>query len=182
MISGGRVLACVLALAAALPACGADPPNTSSSPRRADEKVQVPMRIVWQNAMGEGFLPERIVVTVDGGTMVDLKKLATDGTDPLDKKELELWSSQVYTVPHVLHAKVTYRGHGYGVFAYLSQYTFTAEGDHTTFPGWPATTTRIVGYEQGAPTTAIENRPALRYIDTFTPPEGRTSDLAEGGG
>ena len=115
--------------------------------------------------MSESFRAEAITVTLDGGTMVNLKKERTDGADPLDGKTFELWSDRVYDIPHVLRAKVVYRGHGYGVFAYMSGYTFPVDADYTVFPKAPATEVRMIGYEKGGATTPVEERPALRFVD-----------------
>lgn len=158
-------VAALLFAASSLLACGADPPYKSTYQGPSDAKVQVPIRLVWENEMGAGFQPEELTVTVDGGKMVELTKQKTDGTDALDQAKLEIWSAKVYTTPHVLHTKVVYRGHGYGVFAYMSKFTFAAEEDHTSFPRSPGLVVRIVGYEKGTPTTPLEDRPAIRYID-----------------
>jgi hypothetical protein len=115
--------------------------------------------------MSEGFRAESIAVTIDGGAMVNLEKQRTDGTDPLDQRTFELWRDRVYDVPHVLHAKVVFRGHGYGVFAYMTGYTFRVDADYTVFPKAPAFELKMIGYEKGTPTTPVEERPALRFVD-----------------
>lgn len=58
----------------------------------------------------------------------------------------------------------TYRGHGYGVFSYLSKYTFTARGE-TPFTVEPGRVTEIVaiGYERERPAGPLEDRPAIAW-------------------
>jgi len=58
------------------------------------------------------------------------------------------------------------RGHGYGVFAYLKGYRFKVRSTYTfAVPEGRISTLYVVGYEKGGPTTPLEERPAVRYIE-----------------
>jgi hypothetical protein len=65
---------------------------------------------------------------------------------------------------HTLGVSVGYRGHGYGVFKYLTKYTFQVTGSHTfTVEEGRGVRVEVVGYEKGGATTPLEKRPALEF-------------------
>ena len=52
------------------------------------------------------------------------------------------------------------------MFAYLKGYRFRVRSTYTfTVPEGRVSTLQVVGYEQGGPTTPLEERPAVRYIE-----------------
>ena len=64
----------------------------------------------------------------------------------------------------VRHELAVYRGHGYGVFKYLTKYKFTVRSSHTfTATEGKATRIEAVGFERGGVTTPLEDRPAIDF-------------------
>ena len=59
-----------------------------------------------------------------------------------------------------------YRGHGYGIFSYLKGYRFKVRSSHTyTAAEGKLIHLRVVAYEKGGPTTPLEDRPDVRYVE-----------------
>ena len=76
---------------------------------------------------------------------------------------------------HTLSVVATYRGHGYGVFEYLSKYTFTARGNSTFIAGeGKLSKVDCRGYEKGGATTPLESRPAVECKVTQASPDKPT--------
>jgi hypothetical protein len=66
----------------------------------------------------------------------------------------------------------TYRGHGYGVFEYLSKYTFVAKGGQAFTAGeGKISKLDCKGFEKGGPTTPLEKRAAVECKVTAVQPE-----------
>lgn len=164
-----RSFSLALVAASILSACGSEPPykptfQWNGKPGGAAQAI-VPTRLVWENHMGEGFRLKSITVTMDGARVYERARGSDAEADGLDAKELVVWNGNAADEPHVIHTSAIYKGHGYGVFAYISGYEFKVDGEHTSFPRGPAFDVRIVGHEKGGPTTPIEERPAIRFID-----------------
>lgn len=116
--------------------------------------------IAHSNAMGSTFRLISITYTLDG-TQVFAR--SDDAGESLYKtKSFDVFSGPIAPGSHSLAAQATYRGHGYGVFEYLSQYTFTAKGTQPfTVDEGKVTKIACRGYEKGGPTMQLEKRPAL---------------------
>jgi len=73
---------------------------------------------------------------------------------------------------HTLAITATYRGHGYGVFEYLSKFTFTANGGNT-FVAEEGKLSRVEcrGYEKGGANTPMEKRAAVECKVTQVAPQ-----------
>ena len=83
-----------------------------------------------------------------------------------DQKEVEIYNGSIVPGEHTLTVNLEYRGHGYGVFAYLKGYRFKLRSTYTfAVPEGRVSTVHVVGYEKGGPTTPLEERPAVRYIE-----------------
>ncbi|MFI5298004.1 MAG: dihydrolipoamide acetyltransferase, partial [Polyangiales bacterium] len=58
---------------------------------------------------------------------------------------------------------------GYGIFSYLQGYKFEVRSSRSfTAMEGKTISLRVIGYEQGGPTTPLEERPAIRYIEKLT--------------
>ena len=97
--------------------------------------------------MGDTFQLERLTFEIDGAPATDRSTLAPGN--------------------HIAHATVVYRGHGYGVFSYLSKYRFTARGE-TVFVVEPNAIADVVaiGYERTS--SQLERRPAINWRVALT--------------
>ena len=112
------------------------------------------------NEMGSSFRLISVVYALDG-TQVFVR--TDDAADSLYKtKSFDIFSGPIAPGNHNLAVAVTYRGHGYGVFEYLSKFTFTAK-DASSFTAAEGKITRVDcrGYEKGGANTPMERRPAI---------------------
>ena len=116
--------------------------------------------IAHGNEMGTSFRLIRIVYSLDG-TQV-LVRSDEAGESLYKTKSFDVFSGPISPGNHTLAAVATYRGHGYGVFDYLTKYTFTARGNQAFTAGeGKITKVDCRGYEKGGSTTALEKRPAI---------------------
>lgn len=126
--------------------------------------------IAHANDMGSSFRLIKLIYTLDG-TQVFVR---TDETaDNLYKtKAFDIFSGPIAPGNHTLSVLATYRGHGYGVFEYLSKYTFTARGNSTFIAGeGKLSKIDCKGHEKGGPTMKMEQRPAIDCKVTEVSPE-----------
>ena len=126
--------------------------------------------IAHANEMGSSFRLTKLIYTLDG-TQVFVR---TDETaDNLYKtKAFDVFSGPIAPGNHTLAIVATYRGHGYGVFEYLSKYTFTARGNSTFIAGeGKLSKIDCRGSEKGGPTMPMEKRPAITCKVTEVSPE-----------
>src|SRR3954471_14943544 len=82
--------------------------------------------IAHVNDMGSSFRLIAISYSLDG-TKIFVR--SDDTAESLYKtKNFDIFSGPISPGNHNIAAAATYRGHGYGVFEYLSKFTFTAKG------------------------------------------------------
>jgi hypothetical protein len=126
--------------------------------------------IAHANEMGSSFRLIKLVYTLDG-TQVFVR---TDETaeDLYKTKAFDVFAGPIAPGNHTLAVAATYRGHGYGVFEYLSKYTFTARGNSTFIAGeGKLAKVDCRGFEKGGATTPLENRPAVDCKVTQASPD-----------
>lgn len=126
--------------------------------------------VAHANEMGSSFRLIKLVYTLDG-TQVFIR---TDETaeDLYKTKAFDVFAGPIAPGNHTLAVAATYRGHGYGVFEYLSKYTFTARGNSTFIAGeGKLSKVDCRGYEKGGATTPLENRPAVECKVTQASPD-----------
>jgi hypothetical protein len=114
-----------------------------------------------RNEMGAEFVLESVTYTLDGAPIYT--KVDKDGD--LDKREqFEIFNGRVVPGNHQVVVKLTYRGHGFGVFSYLDAYRFKVQSSYV-FNAEPGKTTqvKVVGIEKGGITADIQDRPSVRY-------------------
>ncbi len=126
--------------------------------------------IAHANEMGSSFRLIKLIYTLDG-TQVFVR---TDETaeDLYKTKAFDVFAGPIAPGNHTLAVAATYRGHGYGVFEYLSKYTFTARGNSAFIAGeGKLSKVDCRGYEKGGATTPLENRPAVECKVTQASPD-----------
>lgn len=119
--------------------------------------------IVFQNDMSSAFRLRRVVALYDGAPLAS----KTDERDQIgDQKEIPLYAELVQPGDHTIQILLEYQGNGYGIFSYLKGYKFEVRSSRsfTAIEG-KTLQLRVVGYEQGGPTTPLEERPAVRYVE-----------------
>jgi hypothetical protein len=116
--------------------------------------------IAHSNDMGSSFRLIKLVYTLDG-TQV-FARSDESGENLYKTKSFDIFAGPIAPGNHNLASVATYRGHGYGVFEYLTKYTFTAKGNQS-FTAGEGKISKIAcrGHEKGGPTTPLEKRPAI---------------------
>jgi len=120
--------------------------------------------------MGASFRLVKLIYSLDG---TQVFSRTDDTAENLYKtKGFDVFAGPISPGNHTLSSVATYRGHGYGVFEYLSKYTFTARGNQ----GFIAGEGKIAkvdcrGFEKGGPTTPLEKRASIECKVTQVAPE-----------
>ncbi len=114
-----------------------------------------------QNEMGSTFRLVRASYSLDGAVVAT----RTDDNGSLaDLTGFAVYNGRVAQGEHTLTVSLEYQGAGYGIFSYIRGFTFRARSvQNFTVPEGRALRLTVVGYERGGATTAIEERPAIRY-------------------
>lgn len=126
--------------------------------------------IAHGNDMGTSFRLINLVYNLDG---TQIFTRADENGETLYKTgAFDVFNGPIAPGNHTLTAVATYRGHGYGVFEYLSKYTFTARGG-TTFVAEEGKLTKVDcrGYEKGGANTPMEQRAAVECKATQVAPQ-----------
>ncbi len=126
--------------------------------------------IAHANEMGSSFRLIKLIYSLDG-TQVFVR--TDDAGESLYKtKSFDIFSGPISPGNHSLAVVATYRGHGYGVFEYLSKYTFTAKGGQTFTAGeGKIAKVDCKGFEKGGPTTPLEKRATVECKVAAVMPE-----------
>jgi len=83
-----------------------------------------------------------------------------------DQEEIQLYESIITPGDHTVSVEIEYRGYGHGIFSYLQGYRFRVNSSHTiTIAGGKEVVIEGIGFEQGDPLTAIEERPTIRFTE-----------------
>jgi hypothetical protein len=122
--------------------------------------------VVHQNKMGSAFRLTKLVYALDGSQIF---ARADDGAATLYKtKSFDILTGPIAPGSHTVTVLAIYRGHGYGVFKYLTKYTFTVRSSHTfTVEEGKALRVEAVAFEKGGATTPLEKRPAIDFKVTL---------------
>jgi len=134
--------------------------------------------LAHRNLMGSGFRLTRMVIIMDGAQIY----AKTDESGGLDSEdELVIYDGNLPPGPHNVTIELTYKGHGYGVFAYLSGYTFDSRSSHSfTAPENGALKLTSVGFERGNMTTEMRDRPSVDWQELPLDAAGRPLPSSRG--
>lgn len=127
--------------------------------------------IAHRNLMGSGFRLVKMVYIMDGAQIY----ARSDESGSLDSEdELVIYDGNLPPGAHNVTIELTYKGHGYGVFAYLSGYTFDSRSSHSfTAPENGAVKLSSVGFERGNLTTEMKDRPSVNWQELPLDAAGR---------
>lgn len=133
--------------------------------------------VVHRNEMGSSFYLESAAYALDGAPI--FSKVDVEG-DLEKREEFEIFNGRVSPGEHQLSVQLVYRGHGYGIFAYLEGYKFRVQSSNafTAEPG-KVTTIKVVGYEKGGITAELKDRPAVRYDVEVKREEGQPAPAVQ---
>lgn len=125
-----------------------------------------------RNEMGSTFRLVRATYSLDG---VAVASRVDDNGSLADQQSFAVYNGRVTSGEHTLTVNLEYQGNGYGIFSYLRGYTFRARSVQSfQVPEGRALRLQVVGYERGGATTAVEERPAIRYTQSvMTLPEAQ---------
>jgi hypothetical protein len=120
--------------------------------------------------MGSSFRLTKLIYSLDG-TQV-FARSDESGESMYKTKSFDIFAGPIAPGNHNLQVVATYRGHGYGVFEYLSKFTFTARGtsSFTTGEG-KVSKVDCKGFEKGGAATPMEKRPAIECKVTEVQPD-----------
>jgi hypothetical protein len=133
--------------------------------------------VAHANEMGASFRMIKLIYSLDG-TQVFVR--TDDTAESLYKtRSFDVFSGPISPGNHELGAIATYRGHGYGVFEYLSKYTFTAKSGQAFLAG-QGKISRVDcrGFEKGGATTPLEKRAAIECKVTQVAPDKPSDEPA----
>lgn len=114
-----------------------------------------PVTLEHQNELSKGFVLIGAAFALDGELMFDSNDAAL-----LGRKSFPVFSTNVQSGEHELRVLLRYRGHGYGVFSYLSGYRFESTTTHSFRAEARDIRLRSIGYEKTE--VPLEERPAIR--------------------
>jgi len=136
-----------------------------------DRKIAGAKAIIsFHNEMGGSFWLTKATFLLDGGPILNK---TDEGGNLAEREVIELLDGPVMPGDHTLSVVLQYRGHGYGIFSYLKGYSFKVRSSRTFTVGeGKAIKVEVVGYEKGGVTTALEERPAVRFSESVTDFEG----------
>jgi hypothetical protein len=126
--------------------------------------------ITHSDQMGASFRLVKLIYSLDGAQVF---ARSDEGAESMYKtRNFDVFSGPISPGNHNLQVVATYRGHGYGVFEYLTKFTFTARGNasFTTGEG-KISKVECKGYEKGGAATPMEKRPAIECKVSEVQPE-----------
>lgn len=114
-----------------------------------------------RNEMGSSFVLESAAYALDGAPIFNKVGVNSE----LDKRdEFEIFNGRIVPGQHQIAVRLTYHGHGFGLFSYLEGYKFKVQSSYTfNAEAAKVTTVKIVGFEKGGFTADLKDRPAVRY-------------------
>ncbi len=123
-------------------------------------------QIQFLNELSDAFRVTQAMFVLDGAVQYNQRdtsgKLAA-------QKEIPVFSGLIPPGDHTLQVLIKLKGHGYGVFSYLRGYKFEVKSTHSfRTTGGKTMSLSVEAYEKGGVTTALEQRPALRFIEKET--------------
>jgi hypothetical protein len=120
--------------------------------------------------MGASYRLTKLIYSLDGAQVFARSDEA--GEAMYKTRNFDIFSGPISPGNHTLQVVATYRGHGYGVFEYLTKFTFTARGNasFTTGEG-KISKVECKGFEKGGAATPMEKRPAIECKVSEAAPE-----------
>jgi len=125
--------------------------------------------ISHENEMGSSFHLVKLTYTLDGTQI--FARTDDSGENLFKTKSFDIFTGPISPGNHSLAMVATYRGHGYGVFEYLSQFTFTARNTSSFISGeGKISRVECRGFEK-SPAIPMEKRAAIDCKVTDVQPD-----------
>jgi hypothetical protein len=134
--------------------------------------------ITFKNDLSSAFRMTGVTFVLDGAVQYN-KTDESENSALAAQKEIPVFSGSIPPGDHTLQIVLRLRGHGYGVFSYLRGYKFQVPSSHTfTITEGKTLKLDVVAWEKGDVTTALEQRPSIRYVENLR--AGVSSESAPG--
>lgn len=122
--------------------------------------------IQFQNDMSSAFRLTRALFVLDGAVQYNK---SDDSGALAEQAQIPIFNGSIPPGDHTMQVLVQLQGNGYGVFSYLKGYKFEVRSSHSfTAVEGKTLALQVVAYEKGGVTTALEERPAVRYVEKVT--------------
>lgn len=123
--------------------------------------------ITFKNDLSSAFRVTGATFVLDGAVQYN-KTDESENSSLSAQKEIPVFSGSIPPGDHSLQIVLRLRGHGYGVFSYLRGYKFQVPSSHTfTITEGKTLKLDVVAWEKGDVTTALEQRPSIRYVENL---------------
>lgn len=121
--------------------------------------------VEFHNELSGAWHVVEAVFVLDGA--VQYKKSDDSGVLAKQKK-IPIFSGTIPAGDHTLQVMLKLRGHGFGVFSYLRGVEAKVTSDHSfTLSEGKILELSATAWEQGGPTTPVEEQPAVRFQQTI---------------
>lgn len=123
--------------------------------------------ITFKNDLSSAFRVTGATFVLDGAVQYN-KTDESENSALAAQKEIPVFSGSIPPGDHTVQIVLRLRGHGYGVFSYLRGYKFQVPSSHTfTITEGKTLKLDVVAWEKGDVTTALEQRPSIRYVENL---------------
>ncbi len=123
--------------------------------------------ITFKNDLSSAFRVTGATFVLDGAVQYN-KTDESENSALAAQKEIPVFTGSIPPGDHTLQIVLRLRGHGYGVFSYLRGYKFQVPSSHTfTITEGKTLKLDVVAWEKGDVTTALEQRPSIRYVENL---------------
>jgi hypothetical protein len=123
--------------------------------------------ITFKNDLSSAFRVTGATFVLDGAVQYN-KTDESENSALAAQKEIPVFRGSIPPGDHTLQIVLRLRGHGYGVFSYLRGYKFQVPSSHTfTITEGKTLKLDVIAWEKGDVTTALEQRPSIRYVENL---------------
>ncbi|MCC6157405.1 MAG: hypothetical protein IT350_05080 [Deltaproteobacteria bacterium] len=118
--------------------------------------------ILHTHEVGATFQLETMTYMLDGYEIYTA--VSSDDNDLENLKAAPVYDGSLLPGEHLLTVDMVYRGKGYGLFSYLSQYLFKVKARYVfTVQEGDVVTLKVTSYDQGAFLTSLRDRLQVRF-------------------
>jgi hypothetical protein len=122
-------------------------------------------QIYYNNQMGSSYRLTKAVFVLDGAPIYN--KTSEKGLKGKKKKKIQIFNGALLPGEHTISVHLEYKGFGYGFFAYLNKYKFKVRSSHAfSVDAGKSKKLIVVSFEKGGITTPLDERPALKYVES----------------
>jgi hypothetical protein len=122
--------------------------------------------ISFDNEMSNAFRVTRALFVLDGAVQYNK---SDDSGALAEQQHIPIFNGTIPPGDHTVQVLLQLQGNGFGVFSYLRGYHFEVRSSHSfTAVEGKTIAVDVIAYEKGGVTTALEERPAVRYVEKVT--------------